>query len=68
MKIKISFIIKFAGESDFSYTHNWLTLRSLWHKFLLQNSTAQKPMKKAVEAALGLNPTVTTTRTIMWAV
>lgn len=66
MKIEISSIIQFIKEADFTYTHNWLTLRSLWHKFCTQNPVAQNPMLKAVETVLSSNSIVTSIRTAMW--
>lgn len=67
MKTYISSIIKFVGEADFSYIHNWLTLRRLWHSFIAQNPSAQMHMQKTVEAALQGNQTVTDIRVCMWA-
>ena len=66
MKTYISSIIKFVGEADFSYIHNWLSLRQLWHSFAAQNPCAQTHMQKTVEAALRSNPTVRDTRVCMW--
>lgn len=63
----ISSILKFVSEADFTYTHNWLRLRQLWHKFLDQNSAGQAPMQKAVEMALMGNRTVSEARLCMWA-
>ena len=66
MKTYISSIIKFVGEADFSYIHNWLSLRQLCHYFAAQNPCAQTHMQKTVEAALRSNPTVRDTRVCMW--